>query len=82
MAAVHHYRRPPCTIDNGTDAPPSAEDMHHEAGTNAPQPEERLHHRSGVRSGSEFVERLPPAMQVRRKKFYLCAEKEPPDERE
>ena len=29
-----------------------------------------------------FVERLPPAMRVRRKKFYLCVEKEPPDERE
>ena len=29
-----------------------------------------------------FVERLPPAMRVSRKKFYLCVEKEPPDERE
>ena len=59
MAAVHHYRRPPCTIDNGTDAPPSAEDMHHEAGTNAPQPEERLHHRSGVRNQSVVMNPLP-----------------------
>ena len=33
-------------------------------------------------AGFPFVERLPPAMRVRRKKFYLCVEKEPPDERE
>ena len=29
-----------------------------------------------------FVERLPPAMRVSRKKFYLCPENKPPDDRE
>ena len=50
MAAVHHLRRPPCTMDGGTGAPSSAEGVHHEAGINAPRPAERLHHRPGVRT--------------------------------
>ena len=50
MAAGHHLRRPPCTMDGGTGAPSSAEGVHHEAGINAPRPAERLHHRPGVRN--------------------------------
>ena len=49
MAAVHHLRRPPCTTGNGTNAPSSAERVHHGAGIIAPWPAECLHHQAGVR---------------------------------
>ena len=50
MAAVHHLRRPPCTTGNGTNAPSSAERVHHGAGIIAPWPAECLHHQAGVRT--------------------------------
>ena len=57
MAAVHHLRRPPCTTGNGTNAPSSAERVHHGAGIIAPWPAECLHHQAGVRSHPLVISR-------------------------
>ena len=61
MAAVHHLRRPPCTTGNGTNAPSSAERVHHGAGIIAPWPAECLHHQAGVRRIGIALTELPPS---------------------